>query len=50
MVNDYTHISYGGEPENKGKKPKASSISFIRQFARVYSATQGVEFSYLILN
>lgn len=49
MVNDSAPITYGGESDQPGK-PRASSISYIRQFARVYSTTKGVEFSYLILN
>ena len=50
MVNDSAHFPYGGESEFSGKTPKASSINYIRQFARVYSATHGIEFSYMILN
>lgn len=49
MVNDSANVSYG-DFEKTGKKPSASSINFVKQFARVYSTTKGIEFSYLILN
>ena len=51
MVNDSAHhVSYGGEFEMTGKKPSSTSINFVKQFARVYSTTKGIDFSYLILN
>lgn len=50
MINDSAHVSYGGDMEMRGKTPRVSSINFIKQFARVYSTTKGIEFSYLILN
>ena len=50
MVNDSSKISYDGDFDSKAKSPKTTSINYIKQFARVYSATKGVEFSYLILN
>ena len=49
MVNDSSNFPYGGENKRSAKLPNISSINFIKQFARVYSATHGIEFSYMIL-
>ena len=49
MTNDSTNYTHGGEMHHKDT-PRETSINFIKQFARVYSATQGIEFTYCILN
>ncbi|MCH5226269.1 MAG: hypothetical protein J1F16_00405 [Muribaculaceae bacterium] len=49
MRNDSAKYTFG-ESEKSAKEPRATSISFIRQFARVYSTTEGLKFSYYILN
>lgn len=50
MINDSSEFTYLKSAESTGKTPKITSIKYIQQFARVYSATKGVEFSGCILN
>ncbi|MCH5240385.1 MAG: hypothetical protein J1F38_09180 [Muribaculaceae bacterium] len=51
MINDYPHLAYNNEKsQSEVPAPKPSSISFLKQFARVYTAIEGVHFSYFILN
>ena len=49
MIDDSDFISTG-EDEKGNKTPRRSSVNFVKQFARVYSTTNGGKFSYLILN
>ena len=50
MTNDSAHFSIQGETKVKTKSPSANTLSFLRQFARVYSIHPGSEFSCCILN
>ena len=50
MTNDSDCYTYGGESEKTHKSPSDFSLNIIKQFARVYSTTHGIDFSYCILN
>ena len=50
MDKETSNLHHNEKRNEEGKTPRDSSISFIKQFARVYSTTHKGEFSYLILN
>lgn len=50
MSKDHIYLNTGEDSIKGDKSPRDSSIVFIKQFARAYSGTHGVEFSYCILN
>lgn len=51
MTNDSTIFSLKfGSKGKEMKSPRAASINFVKQFARVYSSLDGVNCSNLILN
>lgn len=50
MTDDYSESFIQEEATVSGKTPKASSIHFLKQFARVCSTVGVLDLSYCILN
>ena len=50
MVNDYSSVKYEERTKLAEKTPREISIKFIKQFARVCSATKGSQLTSYIVN